>query len=54
MAERLTKWWGENPDGSPRAVLAKHEGPFADILQEALSKLAKYEDQEEQNGKSNS
>ena len=48
MAERLTRWEGRDPDGTPRAVLVKHEGPFAEILQEALRKLAKYEDKEEQ------
>ena len=45
--ERLTKWEGRNPDGSPRAVLAKHDGLFYDILQPALAKLARYEDMEE-------
>ena len=45
---RLTKWEGCNSDGSPKAELVKREGSFAVILQEALSKLAKYEDMEEQ------
>lgn len=45
--ERLTKWEGRDPDGTPRAVLAKRDGQFASILQEALRKLAKYEDEEE-------
>lgn len=44
---RLTKWEGRDADG-PRAVLVKHDGPFAPILQEALRKLARYEDAEEQ------
>lgn len=43
---RLTKWEGMDADG-PRAVLVKREGPFAPILQEALRKLAQYEDMEE-------
>lgn len=47
MAERLTKWEGRNPDGTPRVVLTKRDGLFAEILQEALRKLAKYEDEEE-------
>ena len=47
MTDRLTKWEGRNPDGTPRAVLVKREGLFAEILQEALRKLAKFEDEEE-------
>lgn len=47
MSERCTKWEGFNEDGTPRAVLAKRDGPFADILQPALVKLARYEDLEE-------
>lgn len=43
---RLTKWEGWDADG-PRAVLVKRDGPFAPILQEALRKLAQYEDLEE-------
>lgn len=43
---RLTKWEGRDEDG-PRAVLVKRDGPFAPILQEALRKLARYEDEEE-------
>lgn len=46
--ERLTKWEGCNSDGTPKAELVKHDGPFAPILQEALAKLARYEDMEEQ------
>lgn len=46
MSERLTRWEGRDEDG-PRAVLVRHEGPFAPIMQEALRKLAKYEDAEE-------
>ena len=44
---RLTKWEGVNEDGSPRAILAEHNGLFPDILQAALLKLAYYEDCEE-------
>ena len=44
MADRLTRWEGHNPDGSPRAVLVAHDGPFAEILQPALAKLADFED----------
>ena len=43
---RLTRWEGRDDDG-PRAVLVKRDGPFAPILQEALRKLARYEDMEE-------
>ena len=43
---RLTRWEGRDEDG-PRAVLVKRDGPFAPILQEALRKLARYEDEEE-------
>lgn len=46
--DRLTKWEGCNSDGTPKAELVKHDGPFAPILQEALAKLARYEDAEEQ------
>lgn len=46
MSERLTRWEGRDEDG-PRAVLVKRDGPFAPILQEALRKLARYEDEEE-------
>ena len=44
---RLTRWEGRDEDG-PRAVLVKRDGPFAPILQEALRKLARYEDMEQQ------
>ena len=44
MTDRLTRWEGRDENG-PRAVLA-HEGLFPDILQEALRKLARYEDTE--------
>ena len=43
---RLTKWEGRDEDG-PRAVLIQREGPFAKILQPALRKLARFEDEEE-------
>lgn len=52
MSERLTRWEGRDEDG-PRAVLVKHDGPFAPILQEALRKLARYEDMEERREKEN-
>lgn len=42
--ERLTKWEGINPDGTPHAVLAKRDGNWNDNIQEALRKLADYED----------
>lgn len=46
---RLTKWEGRDQDG-PRAVLVKRDGLFPDNLQEALRKLARYEDMEERDG----
>ena len=46
MSDRTTKWEGRDANG-PRAVLVKHDGPFAEILQEALRKLARYEDEED-------
>ena len=46
MSVRLTRWEGRDADG-PRAVLVKRDGPFAPILQEALRKLARFEDEEE-------
>ena len=45
MTDRLTRWEGRDENG-PRAVLA-HEGLFPDVLQEALRKLAMFEDEEE-------
>lgn len=45
--ERLTKWEGHDPDGKPRAVLAKRDGNWNDNIQEALRKLANWEDCEE-------
>ncbi len=47
MSERLTRWEGRDSDGTPRAVLAKRDGSWVDNLQEALRKLARYEDMEE-------
>lgn len=44
MADRLTRWEGHNPDGSPRAVLVKREGLWPENMQEALAKLADFED----------
>lgn len=46
MAKRLTKWEGQDENG-PRAVLIQREGFFPDRLQEALRKLARYEDMED-------
>ncbi len=42
--DRLTKWEGINADGTPRAVLVKRDGNWNDNIQEALRKLADYED----------
>ena len=47
MRERLTKWEGRDPDGTPRAVLAKREGSWVQNMDEALRKLARFEDEEE-------
>ncbi len=44
---RLTRASGLWSDGEPQIVLARQDGPFAEILQEALRKLAHYEDEEE-------
>ncbi len=49
MTDRLTRWEGRDENG-PRAVLVKHDGRFPDVLQEALRKLAKLEDEGEKNG----
>lgn len=46
MADRLTRWEGRDEDGA-RAVLVKRDGPFHDAFQEAIRKLARYEDAEE-------
>ena len=43
---RLTKWEGRDENGA-RAVLAKRDGSWVENMQEALRKLAKYEDKEE-------
>ena len=45
--ERLTKWEGHDPDGTPRAVLAKRDGNWNDNIQAALRKLAQREDMDE-------
>ena len=46
--ERLTKACGIGPDGEPWIELAKRDGRlFSENLQEALRKLARYEDREE-------
>ena len=42
---RLTRWEGRDEDG-PRAVLARRDN-FNQAMQEALRKLARYEDMEE-------
>ena len=47
MSERLTAWEGHNVDGTPRAVIAKRDGLFPDLLQPILKKLAEYEDKDE-------
>lgn len=47
MTERLTKWEGQDPDGTPRAVLAKREGSWPENEQDALRKLARLEDKAE-------
>ena len=44
---RLTRWEGVGQDGLPRAVLAKREGSWIQNMDEALRKLARYEDLEE-------
>jgi hypothetical protein len=46
MTDRLTRWEGRDENG-PRAVLVNHDGPWPDNYQEALRKLARYEDEEE-------
>ena len=46
MSERLAKWEGHDPDGTPRAVLAKRDGNWNDNIQAALRKLAEFEDHE--------
>lgn len=46
MADRLTRWEGRDENG-PRVVLAKREGSWPENYQEALRKLALYEDSEE-------
>lgn len=48
MSERLTKWEGQDPDGTPRAVLAKRDGNWNDNIQTALRKLAQFEDMEDE------
>ncbi len=45
MRDRLTRWEGRDEDG-PRAVLVKRDN-FNAAMQEALRKLAKFEDEEE-------
>lgn len=44
---RLTRWEGIGQDGLPRAVLVKREGSWIQNMDEALRKLARYEDMEE-------
>lgn len=48
MSERLTKWEGRDPDGTPRAVLANRDGNWNDNIQTALRKLAQFEDAEDE------
>lgn len=45
MSDRLTRWEGRD-ENDARAVLVKRDGAFHAILQEALRKLARYEDEE--------
>lgn len=44
---RTTKWEGRDENG-PRAVLAKHEGSWVANMDEAMRKLANFEDLEEE------
>ena len=46
MTDRLTRWEGIDENG-PRAVLVKRDGSWPENYQEALRKLARYEDEEE-------
>lgn len=48
MSERLTRWEGQDPDGTPRAVLTNRDGNWNDNIQAALRKLAQFEDAEEE------
>lgn len=43
MADRLTRWEGRD-EGGARAVLAKREGSWLTNMDEAMRKLARYED----------
>lgn len=47
VSERLTRWEGVGQDGLPRAVLAKREGSWIQNMDEALRKLARFEDEKE-------
>lgn len=49
---RLTRWEGRDEDG-PRAVLVRRDN-FNAAMQEALQKLARYEDMEDAGGASHS
>lgn len=49
---RLTRWEGQNPDGSARAVLVAREGSWPEHFQEAMAKLAALEDANELSTKS--
>lgn len=48
--DRLTKYEGYDPDGTPSVVMAHHDGNFSDNLQAVLRKLAAYEDAETEEG----
>ena len=50
MTDRLTRWEGRDENG-PRAVLVKRDCPWPENYQEALRKLARYEDAEESDDK---
>lgn len=46
MTDRLTKWEGQDKDGS-RAVMVNRDGNFAEEFERILRKLARYEDEDE-------
>ena len=46
MSKRLTRWEGVGQDGLPRAVLAKRDGSWIHNMDEAMRKLARFEDEE--------
>lgn len=48
---RLTRWEGRDQDG-PRAVLVHNERTWLENMDEAMRKLARYEDMEDAGGAS--